>query len=54
MIYKAIRPVARLVNKVYKTSVKLDAMEKEVLEDRLERDGKLPWWFIKIMSQTTE
>lgn len=54
MTYKAVRPVVRLVKKIYKTGVKLDAMEKKALEDQLERDDKLPWWFIKITPQITE
>ena len=51
MTYKTIKPVVRLVKKVYLVGVKLESKEKKALEGQLERDKKLPWWFIKILPQ---
>lgn len=48
MHYAGIRPVVKLIRKIYKTGKKLTKLEMEPIEERLERTEGLENWFIWI------
>jgi hypothetical protein len=46
--WKAMRPLVRLMRKVYRKGQRLVGAAKRELEARLQRHPDLPWWDIRI------
>jgi len=51
-LWKGVRTTATLLETVYEKGVKFSRKDRAVLEQRLQRSPKLPWWDISIRSKT--
>jgi hypothetical protein len=52
MTWKATRPIVNLLNKTYETGVRLAKKAFKLIEARLQRDGALPKYCVRIQPQT--
>ncbi len=53
MTYAGVKPVVKLVRKVYRSGVKVAKFDMEKIEGHLQRKAGLEKWFIKITPKTT-
>ena len=53
MTWKGIRPVVQLLNKVYKTGVRLTRAALKPFEQRIDRSQSLPKWSASILPRPT-